>query len=134
MCNNHFNILFFNQQLCVLCGEDKFSHHLLKCAGCSNSFHLFCLIPALNDMPKGKRILLIYTWDIMLISHAYLTFLGVWHCPRCVAYFVQSQPHPFTHEFGFQQAQRDYSLAEFGEMADQFKADYFRSSPHVNII
>ncbi|XP_074605334.1 lysine-specific demethylase 5-like isoform X2 [Brevipalpus obovatus] len=95
-------------QICILCNEDTFAHQLLRCAGCGNLFHLYCLIPPRNDMPKG-----------------------VWHCPRCVALFVQSHPQPFTHEFGFVQSQRDYSLAEFGEMADRFKAQYFGSAPHV---
>ena len=27
--------------------------------------------------------------------------------------------------FGFEQAQKEYSLQSFGEMADQFKSDYF---------
>ncbi|KAI1287401.1 Lysine-specific demethylase lid [Halotydeus destructor] len=53
-----------------------------------------------------------------------------WRCARCIAYLVQSQPQPFTHEFGFAQSQRDYSLSEFGEIADNFKADYFRMEPH----
>ncbi|XP_015794969.1 lysine-specific demethylase 5D isoform X2 [Tetranychus urticae] len=95
-------------QICTLCNENTFTHQLLRCAGCDNLFHLYCLIPPLNSMPSG-----------------------VWHCPRCVALFVQNQPQPFTHEFGFAQSQRDYSLAEFGEMADQFKADYFRLPPHM---
>lgn len=47
---------------------------------------------------------------------------------------MQSQPQPFTHEFGFAQSQRDYSLSEFGEIADNFKADYFRMEPHVSRI
>ncbi|XP_053210846.1 lysine-specific demethylase 5D-like isoform X3 [Panonychus citri] len=95
-------------QICTLCNENTFSHQLLRCAGCDHLFHLYCLIPPLNNMPTG-----------------------VWHCPRCVASFVQNQPQPFTHEFGFAQSQRDYTLADFGEMADQFKADYFRLPPHM---
>ncbi|RWS11452.1 lysine-specific demethylase lid-like protein [Dinothrombium tinctorium] len=94
--------------VCVSCGEDQLQNQLLKCAGCNNLYHLFCLIPPLNDVPKG-----------------------IWNCPRCVAYLVQSQPQPFTHEFGFVQSQREYTLSEFGEMADQFKRDYFRMPPHA---
>ena len=51
---------------------------------------------------------------------------GDWHCPRCIAFLVQSQPQPFTHEFGFAQSQREYSLTEFAAVADKFKSDYFR--------
>lgn len=46
---------------------------------------------------------------------------------------VQTLPQPFTHEFGFAQSQRDYSLAEFREAANNFKQDYFRMQPHVSI-
>ena len=34
--------------------------------------------------------------------------------------------------FGFEQAQREYSLQQFGEMADQFKSDYFNMPVHVS--
>ena len=30
-----------------------------------------------------------------------------------------------TEAFGFEQAQKEYTLQSFGEMADQFKSDYF---------
>ncbi|RWS28423.1 lysine-specific demethylase lid-like protein [Leptotrombidium deliense] len=93
---------------CVQCGDDQLQHQLLTCAGCSHLYHLHCLIPPLNEIPKG-----------------------VWNCPRCVAYLVQSQPQPFTHEFGFVQSQKEYTLNEFGEMADQFKRDYFGTPPHA---
>ena len=33
--------------------------------------------------------------------------------------------------FGFEQAQREYTLQQFGEMADQFKSDYFNMPVHV---
>jgi len=34
--------------------------------------------------------------------------------------------------YGFEQATRAYSLQSFGEMADQFKMDYFGSPVHVS--
>jgi len=34
--------------------------------------------------------------------------------------------------FGFEQAQREYTLQQFGEMADQFKSDYFNMPVHVS--
>lgn len=36
------------------------------------------------------------------------------------------------HEaYGFEQAKTQYSLQSFGEMADQFKLDYFNRPVHV---
>ena len=34
--------------------------------------------------------------------------------------------------FGFEQAQKEYTLQTFGEMADQFKSDYFNMPVHVS--
>jgi hypothetical protein len=36
--------------------------------------------------------------------------------------------------FGFEQAQREYTLQQFGEMADQFKSDYFNMPVHVSCL
>ena len=33
--------------------------------------------------------------------------------------------------FGFEQAQKEYTLQSFGEMADQFKSDYFNMPLHL---
>ena len=33
--------------------------------------------------------------------------------------------------FGFEQAQKEYTLQTFGEMADQFKSDYFNMPVHL---
>ena len=54
--------------------------------------------------------------------------LGDWRCPKCVAVEV-SKPQD---AFGFEQANRDYTLQSFGEMADQFKSDYFNKPVHVS--
>jgi [histone H3]-trimethyl-L-lysine4 demethylase len=35
--------------------------------------------------------------------------------------------------FGFEQAKREYSLYEFGKMADEFKCQYFNMPVHVNL-
>jgi len=53
---------------------------------------------------------------------------GDWRCPKCVAEEV-SKP---MEAFGFEQAQREYTLQQFGEMADQFKSDYFNMPVHVS--
>lgn len=91
---------------CLTCGEATPTHLLLSCDHCDNTYHTTCLIPPLTDWPKG-----------------------VWHCHKCLAQLVQQQPAPYQ-EFGFVQSQKLYTLAEFGEMADQFKADYFHTAPH----
>ena len=36
--------------------------------------------------------------------------------------------------FGFESSRREYTLQTFGEMADQFKADYFNMPVHVSFI
>ncbi|CAG2178010.1 unnamed protein product, partial [Oppiella nova] len=94
-------------KVCLHCGETNPTPMLLTCDNCTNTYHTHCLIPPLNDWPKG-----------------------VWHCHRCLALLVQSYPQPYTQEFGFVQSQKSYTLSEFGEMADQFKADYFNCPPH----
>ncbi len=37
-----------------------------------------------------------------------------------------------SEAFGFEQAQREYTLQQFGEMADQFKSEYFNMPVHVS--
>lgn len=78
---------------------------MLLCDGCDDSYHTFCLMPPLTEIPKGD-----------------------WRCPKCVAEEV-SKP---MEAFGFEQAQREYTLQQFGEMADQFKSDYFNMPVHVS--
>jgi len=41
--------------------------------------------------------------------------------------------HKPAEVYGFEQAKREYSLQSFGEMADQFKLDYFGSPVHVSV-
>lgn len=53
---------------------------------------------------------------------------GDWRCPKCVAVEV-SKP---LEAFGFEQAQKEYTLQSFGEMADKFKQDYFNMPVHVS--
>ena len=36
--------------------------------------------------------------------------------------------------FGFEQAKREYTLQSFGEMADNFKREYFKLAPEVIIL
>lgn len=47
---------------CLVCGRGDEEDRLLLCDGCDDSYHTFCLIPPLQDVPKGD-----------------------WRCPKCVA-------------------------------------------------
>lgn len=48
--------------LCLVCGRGDEEDRLLLCDGCDDSYHTFCLIPPLQEVPKGD-----------------------WRCPKCVA-------------------------------------------------
>lgn len=89
--------------VCHTCDRGDGEEKMLLCDGCDDSYHIFCLVPPLEEIPKGD-----------------------WRCPKCVAEEV-SKP---TEAFGFEQAQREYTLQQFGEMADDFKYDYFKMQPH----
>lgn len=90
--------------ICHICNRGDVEEAMLLCDGCDDSYHTFCLMPPLVEIPKGD-----------------------WRCPKCVVEEV-SKP---TEAFGFEQAQREYTLQQFGEMADQFKADYFNIPVHL---
>ncbi|XP_042347127.1 lysine-specific demethylase 5B-B isoform X2 [Plectropomus leopardus] len=90
--------------VCLVCGSGGDEERLLLCDGCDDSYHTFCLIPPLPDIPKGD-----------------------WRCPKCLAQEC-NKPH---EAFGFEQAYRDYSLRAFGQMADAFKSDYFNMPVHM---
>ncbi|XP_062248661.1 lysine-specific demethylase 5B-B isoform X1 [Platichthys flesus] len=90
--------------VCLVCASGGDEDRLLLCDGCDGSYHTFCLIPPLHDVPKGD-----------------------WRCPKCLAQEC-NKPH---EAFGFEQAYRDYSLRAFGQMADAFKSDYFNMPVHM---
>lgn len=90
--------------VCLNCNRGDVEEAMLLCDGCDDSYHTFCLIPPLNDIPKGD-----------------------WRCPKCVCQEVNKP----AEAFGFEQASREYSLKEFGEMADQFKSEYFNMPVHM---
>uniref|UniRef100_A0A6Q2Y4P2 [histone H3]-trimethyl-L-lysine(4) demethylase n=1 Tax=Esox lucius TaxID=8010 RepID=A0A6Q2Y4P2_ESOLU len=108
--NHHFLFFCFlfkipqiDMYMCLMCGRGDEEDRLLLCDGCDDSYHTFCLIPPLQDVPKGE-----------------------WRCPKCVA--ECSKPR---EAFGFEQAVREYTLQSFGEMADHFKSDYFNMPVHM---
>uniref|UniRef100_A0A3Q3KWN4 [histone H3]-trimethyl-L-lysine(4) demethylase n=1 Tax=Mastacembelus armatus TaxID=205130 RepID=A0A3Q3KWN4_9TELE len=90
--------------VCLVCNSGGDEDRLLLCDGCDDSYHTFCLIPPLSDVPRGD-----------------------WRCPKCLAQEC-NKPH---EAFGFEQAYRDYSLRAFGQMADAFKSDYFNMPVHM---
>uniref|UniRef100_A0A8C7IL02 [histone H3]-trimethyl-L-lysine(4) demethylase n=1 Tax=Oncorhynchus kisutch TaxID=8019 RepID=A0A8C7IL02_ONCKI len=98
------NIPQIDLYMCLMCGRGDEEDRLLLCDGCDDSYHTFCLIPPLQDVPKGD-----------------------WRCPKCVAEEC-SKPR---EAFGFEQAVREYTLQSFGEMADHFKSDYFNMPVHM---
>ncbi|KAL4612786.1 lysine-specific demethylase 5A isoform X1 [Arapaima gigas] len=95
---------FIDLYICLACGRGDEEDRLLLCDGCDDSYHTFCLVPPLQDVPKGD-----------------------WRCPKCVAEEC-SKPR---EAFGFEQAVREYTLQSFGEMADHFKSDYFNMPVHM---
>ncbi|KAM7422346.1 hypothetical protein PAMA_010418 [Pampus argenteus] len=92
------------QYMCLVCGSGSAEDRLLLCDGCDDSYHIFCLIPPLHDVPKGD-----------------------WRCPKCLAQECGKPPVAF----GFEQASRSYTLQAFGDMADSFKSDYFNMPVHM---
>ncbi|CAG0879037.1 unnamed protein product [Darwinula stevensoni] len=90
--------------VCFTCLRGDDEEQMLLCDGCDDSYHTFCLVPPLHEIPPGD-----------------------WRCPKCVAREV-SKPN---EAFGFEQAQKEYTLATFGAMADQFKSDYFSMPVHM---
>ena len=51
-------------------------------------------------------------------------------CVKAVTVILQEYHKPMEI-YGFEQAKREYTLQTFGEMADQFKQDYFNMPVHV---
>ncbi|XP_071817474.1 lysine-specific demethylase 5A-like isoform X3 [Apostichopus japonicus] len=90
--------------ICHMCGKGDAEDCLLLCDGCDDSFHTFCLLPPLPEVPKGD-----------------------WRCPKCLAVACSKKKDPF----GFEQAGKEYTLESFGKMADQFKKDYFNMPVHM---
>lgn len=90
--------------VCRVCSRGDAESAMLLCDGCDDSYHTFCLLPPLPEVPPGD-----------------------WRCPVCLAAAV-SRP---TEAFGFEQASREYTLQQFGEMADRFKSAHFNLPVHL---
>ena len=90
---------------CYVCSRGDDEAFILLCDECDASYHTYCLYPPLPEIPKGD-----------------------WRCAKCVAKICKDS----SDLYGFEQSAREYTLAEFGEMADKFKQDYFDKPPHVS--
>jgi len=90
-----------DQYFCEVCERGDNDELMLLCDGCDDAYHTYCLRPALADIPPGD-----------------------WRCPRCISAECAKPPAAY----GFEEAPSAYSLYAFGAKADQFKADYFKSS------
>lgn len=90
--------------ICHMCNRGDGDEYMLLCDGCDDAFHTYCLIPPLSEVPKGD-----------------------WRCPKCVKQVVSKPLEPY----GFDQAKKEYTLQSFGEMADQFKSNYFNMPVHM---
>ena len=124
-----FISLQFANFVCKSCTRGDDDNYLLLCDICDNCYHTYCLIPALMEIPRGQ-----------------------WRCPKCVAHVNFSHIKSFivrnkkiiciqlyhtaspSDAYGFEQSGKEYSLQEFGEMADEFKRNYFKRSLSVRIL
>jgi len=86
---------------CKVCGKDDNDLDLLVCDECSDCYHIKCLVLPLQSRPTGS-----------------------WRCLKCVSKAVSTKPQAY----GFEQARKEYTLATFGEMADDFKAEHFQKA------
>lgn len=87
--------------MCKSCCTGDIEEPLVTCVTCQDRYHSSCLIPKLVDIPER------------------------WRCPKCVA----AEVYKPLEDFGFAQAEREYSLNEFKMMADEFKSNYFKTDP-----
>jgi histone demethylase JARID1 len=77
----------------------------LRCDKCGAQCAMTDVVPKLFEVPKDK-----------------------WHCWSCLKTFIPSLLK--SEKFGFEQSEREYSLREFAERADEFKREYFGLPPH----
>lgn len=47
-------------------------------------------------------------------------------------FWVFQECYKPVEAYGFEQAEREYTLESFGEMADKFKSNYFKMPAHVS--
>ncbi|CDW52309.1 lysine specific demethylase 5a [Trichuris trichiura] len=84
--------------VCSVCGGGDCEDRLLLCEACPYAYHTFCLVPPLSDIPYG-----------------------VWFCPRC----IQLEYVKALDWSGFELDTRQYTIEEFKQEVDEFKARHF---------
>ncbi|XP_044732738.1 lysine-specific demethylase lid-like isoform X2 [Chrysoperla carnea] len=87
------------EYICKFCKKRDYDEVMLLCNQCEASYHLYCLKPPLLHIPEGE-----------------------WCCIECTANAIDKNMEPF----GFLQAEREYTLQQFGEKAEKFKFEYFK--------
>eukprot|EP00116_Pleurobrachia_bachei_P001751 sb/3462013/ len=111
----------YENLFCRVCNKGDRDDAMLLCDECDEPYHIFCLSPPLERIPNGE-----------------------WRCPICLAKELENRSFGFeqsalclTHSpffpqelenrsFGFEQAKKEYTLTQFGQMADNFKSRYFK--------
>ena len=59
--------------VCLICSRGDSEENMLLCDGCDDSYHTFCLMPPIAEIPKGD-----------------------WRCPKCTVEEVSSERGPFV--------------------------------------
>ncbi|XP_023233588.1 lysine-specific demethylase 5A-like [Centruroides sculpturatus] len=86
-----------DQIVCHTCGRGDAEESMLLCDGCDDSYHTFCLVPPLNEIPKGD-----------------------WRCPKCVAEYVILIKDLLDRVLGFE---RDAKVLLSEDMTDLKKLE-----------
>uniref|UniRef100_A0A0A9W3X8 [histone H3]-trimethyl-L-lysine(4) demethylase n=3 Tax=Lygus hesperus TaxID=30085 RepID=A0A0A9W3X8_LYGHE len=87
--------------VCDKCMLNDNAENIVVCVGCGTVYHLDCLRPQLIDYSKVPK--------------------GNWNCYACIKEKLNKSREPY----GFDQAEKHYTLEEFGQMAVQFKEEHF---------
>lgn len=58
---NHSSTQFIDSYVCRMCSQGDEDDKLLLCGGCDDSYHIFCLLSPLPEIPRGA-----------------------WRCPKCI--------------------------------------------------
>ena len=66
-----FAILLFQlaKYMCQNCGKGDAEEQMLLCDGCDDSYHTFCLMPPLVEIPKGMFFTRLILFDLMERFH-----------------------------------------------------------------
>ena len=85
-------------EVCQGCDGLGQQEEILTCCQCAASYHTYCLDPPWEGMPTPQ-----------------------WRCGVCIS----EEYNKPSEVFGFEQANKEYTLREYSRMANKFKEDYF---------